>query len=91
MKKLMLISLAAIGFASPAFAATTCSTAPQSQWKPQSALKAMLSKDGLTVMNIKTENGCYEVYAKDAKGHRVNAAYNAQTLVKLANAEAGEG
>ena len=92
MKKLIVISLVAIGLASPAFAAgATCSTAPQSQWKSQDALKTMLSKDGLTPVQIKVENGCYEVYAKDANGHRVNAAYNAETLVKLDNAEAGEG
>lgn len=91
MKKLMLISLVAIGFTGPAFAAATCTIAPQSQWKSQTELKTMLSKQGLTVSNIKTENGCYEVYAKDASGKRVNAAYNAKTLQKVGNAEAGEG
>lgn len=76
--------------AGPALAATPCSTAPKSAWKPQSTLKAQLESEGLKVRQIKTEGGCYEVYAMDAHGKRVNAAYNAQTLHKVANAEAGE-
>ena len=39
---------------------------------------------------IKTEGGCYEVYATDHKGHRQNMAYNAETLQKLDDPEAGE-
>ena len=39
---------------------------------------------------IKTESGCCEVYATGKDGKRVNIAYNAQTLEKLDNAEAGE-
>ena len=50
----------------------------------------MLKADGLTVKQIKVENGCYEVYATDKAGKRVNVAYNAETLKKLNNAEAGE-
>ena len=50
----------------------------------------MLQSDGLTVKQIKTESGCYEVYATDASGKRVNVAYNAETLQKVGNPEAGE-
>jgi hypothetical protein len=77
--------------ASPALAASSgCSTAAQSQWQPQSKLETMLKADGYTVRQIKVEKGCYEVYATDKKGHRVNQAYNAETLKLLANPEAGE-
>lgn len=76
---------------SPAMAAdATCSTADPTNFKPQADLESMLVKQGLTVVQIKTEGGCYEVYAKDAKGNRVNTAYNAETLEQVANAEAGE-
>ncbi|HEY8596337.1 MAG TPA: PepSY domain-containing protein [Devosiaceae bacterium] len=91
MKRLIAIGTLAALIAGPAMAAGTCATSPQSQWKPQADLVAMLKKDGLTVRQIKVEKGCYEVYAVDASGKRVNAAYNAETLVKLSNAEAGEG
>lgn len=90
MKRLVALTLLAL-FTGPAMAASVCSTAPKSQWQPQSKLESMLKSEGLTVRQIKVENGCYEVYAVDKAGKRVNAAYNAQTLKKAANAEAGEG
>lgn len=74
-----------------AFAAErACSSAPMSAWKPQSALKAKLEAQGLQIRRIKEEGGCYEVYAIDSKGKRVNMAFNAETLKKAPNAEAGE-
>jgi hypothetical protein len=51
----------------------------------------MLEATGMTVRQIKTEKGCYEVYAVDKAGKKVNAAYNAETLEKVDNPEAGEG
>jgi hypothetical protein len=81
----------ALAIASPAFAEEgSCSSAPQSAWQPQSALEAQLKSEGMTVRQIKVENGCYEVYAMDSSGNRVNLAYNAETLQQLENAEAGE-
>ncbi len=92
MKRAFLLTAVAFVIASPAFAAGgSCSTAPQSAWQPQSKLESMLKADGLTVKQIKVEKGCYEVYATDKSGKRMNAAYNAETLKKLDNAEAGEG
>ena len=49
-----------------------------------------MQTEGFSVKQIKTESGCYEVYATSKDGKRVNMAYNAQTLEKLDNAEAGE-
>ena len=80
----------ALGVGSPAFAAGACSTAPEAQWQPQAKLETMLQTDGFKIRQIKVEKGCYEVYATDKAGARVNLAYNAETLQKLDNAEAGE-
>lgn len=91
MKRIVILTLATFALASPALAAGACSTAPQSAWQPQAKLEDMLRADGMTIVQIKVESGCYEVYAKDKNGNRVNAAYNAETLEKLENAEAGEG
>jgi len=44
----------------------------------------------MKVRQIKTEGGCYEVYATDKSGKRQNQAFNAKTLKQVANAEAGE-
>ena len=75
----------------PALAAQpSCSSAPKSQWQPQSKLETILKNQGLKVLQVKVENGCYEVYATDTGGKRVNLAYNAETLQKLDNPEAGE-
>jgi len=75
---------------SPAFAAGKCSMAPKEKWQTKATLEKMLASEGFTVKQIKVEGGCYEVYATDKAGKRANAAYNAETLEKLDNAEAGE-
>ena len=80
----------AILMTGPALAAGHCSAAPAAQFKPKAALESQLKAQGLTVRQIKVEKGCYEVYAVDKSGKKMNAAYNAETLEKLANAEAGE-
>jgi hypothetical protein len=75
----------------PALAANpTCSTAAVSKFQPKATLETKLKTEGLTVRQIKVEKGCYEVYAVDSTGKKINVAYNAETLEKLANAEAGE-
>lgn len=82
---------AAIALAGPAVAATgMCSKAPASKYQSKTKLESMLKHEGMKVRRIKTEGGCYEVYAIDKHGKKVNVAFNAETLVKVANAEAGE-
>ncbi len=74
-----------------AFAAgATCSTATLDKFKPQADLTAALKAKGVTVSKIKVEKGCYEVYAKDAAGKKMNLAFNAETLDPVDNPEAGE-
>ncbi|MGN6157089.1 MAG: PepSY domain-containing protein [Devosia sp.] len=92
MLRTSLIALALIAATAPAFAAgATCSTADSSKFQPKTKLEDQLKAQGLTVKQIKTENGCYEVYAVDKAGKKVNTAYNAETLQQVDNAEAGEG
>ena len=85
-----LVALAAVLVSGSAFAAGKCASTPKSQWQPKSTLQDKLTADGYKVRQIKVENGCYEVYATDKEGKRANMAFNAQTLEKLYNAEAGE-
>ena len=54
----------------PALANGICDV-PQDKWRPVEALQAELTAKGWEVSNIKTEDGCYEVYAKDETGKRV--------------------
>jgi hypothetical protein len=83
-------SILAIIAAGPAFAGGTCTTGPKTKWQPKSTLESQLRADGYKVRQIKVERGCYEVYATDKDGKRANMAYNAETLEKLDNPEAGE-
>lgn len=91
MKRILTLTAIAMLAAGPSFAGAMCSKAPSSKWQSKAALKGQLAKEGLKVRRIKTEGGCYEVYAVNSKGKRFNAAYNAQTLKRVENAEAGEG
>jgi hypothetical protein len=92
MKSLSVVALFAVAVAAagPAYAEGKCTSAPKSKWQPRSALESQLQSDGYSVRQIKVEGGCYEVYATDKEGRRANMAFNAETLEKLDNAEAGE-
>jgi len=81
---------ASLVFSGSAFAAGKCATSPKSKWQSEATLKSQLAGEGYKVARIKIESGCYEVYATDKKGERANMAFNAETLEKLNNAEAGE-
>lgn len=81
---LALAGLAAAGIvaAGPAFASEGC-TAPVAQWQPREALQQKLTAEGWEVRRIKTDDGCYEVYAIDAEGRRVEAYFDPQTLARV--------
>lgn len=91
MTRILILTAAAVALAGPSFAAGMCSSAPASKYQSKAALESQLKAEGLKVRRIKTEGGCYEVYALDKAGKKVNVAFNAETLAKVANAEAGEG
>jgi hypothetical protein len=78
MRLLPLAFLAAIA-AAPALAANICDV-PQDQWRSSDELKAALTGKGWDVRNIKTEDGCYEVYAKNDAGKRVELLFDPATL-----------
>jgi hypothetical protein len=91
MQRLLLAAVVSACALTPVLAAdSSCSSAPKSKWQPQAKLETLLTQQGLKVVRVKVENGCYEVYAVDGGGKRVNVAYNAETLQKVDNPEAGE-
>ncbi len=53
---------------------------PVADWQPREALQKKLEGDGWKVRRIKSDDGCYEVYAIDDKGRRIEAAYNPKTF-----------
>jgi hypothetical protein len=54
---------------------------PKAEWQPQMALQKKLEADGWKkVRQVKTENGCYEVYGFDEKNQRAEKFYNPKTF-----------
>lgn len=70
---------------SPSFATglATCDSGPQEKWQPQAKLEKQLTEKGWTVRRIKVDGGCYEVYALDDKGERVEAYFHPLTLAPV--------
>jgi hypothetical protein len=58
----------------------TCDSGPQETWQPQAKLEQMLKDKGWQVRRIKIDGGCYEVYALNEKGERVEAYFHPKTL-----------
>lgn len=74
--------------AAPSFAEdsdTSCGSAPQSQWMTVEALTAKFVADGYEVRQVKIEDGCYEIYAKDQSGMKVEAYVNPVTGAMIAS------
>ena len=75
MKKILVLSLTSMMIATtaPAFASgkdASCATSGE-KWMTTDAAKAKASELGYEVRRVKRENGCYELYAIDAKGARM--------------------
>ena len=81
-----MIALAAALLASPAVYATgraTCQSGPPSGWQPIAALEKLLTDAKWQVRRIKIDGGCYEVYAINEKGERVEAYFHPVTLAPV--------
>lgn len=74
-----------LGAIAPAFATglATCDSGPQESWQPKAALEQQLAASGWKVNRIKVDGGCYEVYAIDEKGKRVEAYFHPRTLERV--------
>lgn len=70
------LSLTAI----PALAEDVSCTVPEAEARGIDALKTELTAKGWDVRNVKTEHGCYEVYAMDENGKKVEAFFDPKTF-----------
>jgi hypothetical protein len=68
--------------AAPAHATglATCDSGARETWQSQDKLEKMLADRGWKVRRVKEDGGCYEVYAFDEKGERVEAYFHPKTL-----------
>ena len=58
----------------------TCDSGPKEGWQPQAKLEKQLTDKRWQVRRIKVDGGCYEVYAMNEKGERVEAYFHPVTL-----------
>jgi hypothetical protein len=61
----------------------TCDSGPQETWQPQAKLEELLKSKGWEIRRIKVDGGCYEVYALDEKGQKVEAYFHPKTLERV--------
>ena len=61
----------------------TCDSGQKDTWQPQEKLEKTLTEKGWKVRRIKVDGGCYEVYALNEKGERVEAYFHPQTLAPV--------
>ncbi len=67
----LLLALAAL---SPvAASATDLCTVPQDQWMSEDQIRARAAELGYDVRQVKVEDGCYEIYAIDKAGSKIEA------------------
>jgi hypothetical protein len=80
---LLALSAGAALAAAPLALATglaTCDSGAPESWQPQDKLASALKEKGWQVRRIKVDGGCYEVYALNEKGERVEAYFHPRTL-----------
>lgn len=72
-------------FALPAHATglATCDSGPMEKWQRPSVLEKKLVDMQWKVRRIKVDGGCYEVYAMNEKGQRVEAYFHPVTLAPV--------
>ena len=83
MKHLLLVLVLATAGVARATGLATCDSGAQESWQSQEKLAAALKEKGWQVRRIKVDGGCYEVYALDEKGQRVEAYFHPRTLAPV--------
>lgn len=79
-RHLFIASLLGAGLlAGAAFSSDDC-YAPMSTWQPREAVAEKARSMGWTVDRIRTDDGCYKVYAHDADGRRIKAKFDPADL-----------
>jgi hypothetical protein len=72
--------LSTIAGSASATGLATCDSGARSGWQPQDTLEKMLTDRGWKIRRVKEDGGCYEVYAFNEKGERVEAYFHPVTL-----------
>jgi hypothetical protein len=73
----------ALPLAASATGLATCDSGDRTGWQPVETLEAQVRAEGWQVRRTKEDGGCYEVYAIDAQGQRVEAYFHPVTLERV--------
>ena len=60
-----------------------CPAHPKSEWKPHTELEKKLTREGWVVRRMEVTPTCYEVYAKDPQGKRIEAFFDPVTFERV--------
>jgi hypothetical protein len=82
-KKLIPLAFLVLANSAWAHGNVKCTTLPKTQWKPPAELEAKLVGEGWQIRRMEISASCYEVYAKDPKGKRVEAFFNPVTFERV--------
>lgn len=83
MRRWLWIGLLAAGTALAQEHTERCEPVPKEEWRPQAELERMLANKGWKIARIKITNGCYEVYARDAKNAKKEVFFHPKTLAPV--------
>ncbi len=76
--------LAATMLASGAAWADRRCVVPLADWQPREALVTKLAGEGWTIVSIRSDDGCYKVVAKNARGETLKSKFDPATLERIA-------
>ncbi|MDT7834288.1 PepSY domain-containing protein [Aquabacterium sp. OR-4] len=60
-----------------------CAPVPKAEWRPHTELERKLTGEGWVVRRMVATDTCYEVYAKDPQGKRIEAFFHPKTFERV--------
>jgi hypothetical protein len=80
LQSMVVVAACAVSSGVSATGLATCNSGPEGSWQSQDALKKKLTDQGWQIRRIKIDGGCYEVYAVNDKGQRVESYFHPVTF-----------
>jgi hypothetical protein len=80
---LVCVLLAGAAAGASAHGDVKCKAYPKTEWKSHEELARKLAAEGWTIRRMEVSKTCYEVYAKDPQGKRVEAFFDPVTFARV--------
>lgn len=79
----LMLALALAAGGAAAHGDIKCPVIPKAEWRSHTELERKLSAEGWVVRRMVATDTCYEVYAKDPQGKRIEAFFNPKTFERV--------